>query len=196
MTDEDQKDMITQKAEFDAFEKLAERWRIMRNVAVVDDEYPRVRHEWESALATFCEAMQANGRGPNGRPAQPKQAKHELTIAADLNELATKVHKLNHKWWHNAAGVRLERNRGELIALIHSEASELLEHERKSTMDDHLPHRRGGEVECADIVIRTLDYAAGFGYDIGGALIEKLAYNTKRADHSHEQRARNDGKKF
>lgn len=63
-------------------------------------------------------------------------------------------------------------------------------------MDDHLPHRKMAEVELADAVIRILDYAEAFGYDIEGAITEKLEYNKHRADHKRENRAKEGGKQF
>ncbi len=36
-----------------------------------------------------------------------------------LNELAKRCHEANAKWWQNpATGERIERNKGELLALI------------------------------------------------------------------------------
>lgn len=100
--------------------------------------------------------------------------------------------------WHTdlETGQLLERNKGEMIALIHSEISEALEGERKNLMDDHLPNRSMPEVEMADAVIRIMDYCGRFGYDIGGAIIEKMEYNKNRADHKIENRKKNIGKKF
>ncbi|TOM56066.1 hypothetical protein CGH73_27540, partial [Vibrio parahaemolyticus] len=63
-------------------------------------------------------------------------------------------------------------------------------------MDDHLPHRKMAEVELADAVIRILDYAHAFGYDIESAITEKLEYNKHRVDHQRENRAKNGGKQF
>jgi hypothetical protein len=113
-----------------------------------------------------------------------------------LNELAREIHELNHKWWHDEQGVKLQRNKGELLCLIHSEISEIMEGERKNLMDDKLPHRKMAEVELADALIRILDYAAGFGYDLDGAVTEKLEYNYHRADHKYEARKQANGKKW
>ena len=100
-------------------------------------------------------------------------------------------------WWHNLeTGEKLDRNRAEMLCLIHSEISEALEAERKNLMDDKLSHRPGAEVEMADAIIRIMDYCGGFGYDIGGAVEEKLEFNKNRSDHKPENRAKDGGKKF
>lgn len=115
----------------------------------------------------------------------------------NLNELAADVHKANEKWWRDPkTGQPIDRNKGELLALIHSEISEALEGERKGLMDDKLPNRPMAQVELADALIRILDYCGGFGYDIQGAFTEKMAYNAKRVDHTHEARLKEGGKKF
>lgn len=115
----------------------------------------------------------------------------------NLNELSAQVHQANIKWWLDIdTGRPIKRNKGELLALIHSEISECLEGERKDLMDDKLPHRKMAEVELADALIRILDYAAGFGYDLQGAFDEKMAYNATRQDHTHEARRIAGGKQF
>ena len=92
-----------------------------------------------------------------------------------LNVLSQRIHKANEKWWLDLrTGERLNRDKGELLCLIHSEISECMEGERKSLMDTHITHRPMAEVELADILIRTLDYAAGFGYDLDGAMAFKM----------------------
>lgn len=68
----------------------------------------------------------------------------------------------------------------QMLALIHSEISEALEADRKDLMDDKLPHRKGLEVELADALIRICDMAGGLNMDLGGAVEEKLLYNTTR----------------
>lgn len=150
------------------------------------------------------------------------------------------------------------------LQLVSTEIAEATEGERKDIMDDHLPHRKMGEVELADALIRTLDLAGRYdwkfditvtpleafsdpelsiggkhlfinacliglvsnlpmdiektdkfcnyhyshlvvaivttaethGYDIEGALVEKLAYNKSRADHKRANRAKEGGKGF
>lgn len=115
----------------------------------------------------------------------------------NLNELSQKVHAANIKWWQDTTtGERIKRNKGELIALMHSELSECLEGERKDLMDDKLPHRKMAEVELVDTIIRILDYAGGFGYDLQGAFDEKMAYNAQREDHKYEARKIVGGKQF
>lgn len=89
-----------------------------------------------------------------------------------------------------------ERNPLELLALCHSELSEALEGIRKDQMDDKLPHRKMFEVELADTLLRIFDIAGGFNLDLGGALAEKLAFNTSRADHKPENREKAGGKKY
>ena len=67
---------------------------------------------------------------------------------------------------------------------------------RSGLPDDKLPHRAMFEVELADAVIRILDLAGGLELDLGGAIMEKLAYNQKRADHTREGRLAAGGKKY
>jgi len=93
-------------------------------------------------------------------------------------------------------GGKLDRNFGEMLALMHSEISEALEGWRKNLQDDHLPHRRMVEVELADLAIRLFDTSHYIGIDLGGAIQEKFAYNQTRADHKIENRMKENGKKI
>lgn len=121
-----------------------------------------------------------------------------LELPKTLNELAHEIHHVdNRQWWHDLkTGAPLDRNKGEMIALMHSELSELLEGERKGLKDKHLPHRSAAEAEMADLFIRALDYSGAFGFDLDAAIAEKRAYNAVRADHKKEQRLAEGGKRF
>jgi hypothetical protein len=103
-------------------------------------------------------------------------------------------------WWKNIAtnepfpkgDVTLQLAK---LALVHSEVSEAVEGVRKGLMDDKLPHRPMPEVELADAIIRAFDLAGHEGWDLAGAILEKLEYNTSRADHKIENRLADGGKK-
>lgn len=125
----------------------------------------------------------------------PKEAAAYVGLLA-MQELAHTT--ASEAGWYNdpQTGEPVERNFGEVVALMHSELSEALEADRKGLMDDKLPHRDGRECEFADCIIRILDTAAALGLDVPGALIEKNRYNARRADHKMENRAKAGGKKY
>jgi hypothetical protein len=121
----------------------------------------------------------------------------EIANVPNLNDYARICHEANQQWWIDPhTGEPLQRNKGELIALMHSELSEMLEGIRRNTDDEHLPQFRAEEVELVDLLIRAFDYAGAYGFDIDTIWREKLAYNAERADHKAEARAAQHGKKF
>lgn len=70
-------------------------------------------------------------------------------------------------WWSDTeTGEPIERNKGELLCLVHSEISEAVEGIESELMDDHLPHYSMEVVEMADGLIRIFDYSGGFGVSI------------------------------
>lgn len=117
----------------------------------------------------------------------------------NLDELSKAVHAANIKWWQDVdTGVPIKRNRGELIALQHSELSECLEGERKNLMDDKLPQYPMAVVEQVDAMIRILDYLAGFHgeWNVQEVFDAKMKFNANREDHKHEARQIAGGKQF
>lgn len=128
----------------------------------------------------------------------PKIADY-FNLTDEINNLKeTCYNDSKNAGWHTdlITGELKDRNKAEMICLIHSELSEAMEGERKGLMDDHLPHRPMAEVEMADAVIRIMDYCGRWNYDISGAIKEKLEYNKNRADHKIENRSKEGGKIF
>jgi NTP pyrophosphatase (non-canonical NTP hydrolase) len=124
-------------------------------------------------------------------------------IASAGNLLVTACHGASKAagWWTNPkTGAPIDANDPliftQKLCLIHSEVSEAMEGDRKDLMDDKLPHRKMAEVELADALIRICDLAGARGYDLGGAIAEKMAFNAQRADHKLENRASAGGKSY
>lgn len=52
----------TQNAEFEAVNHLANTYRALTRTPVVDDDYPEMRHRYETAIRITLDAFRQNGR--------------------------------------------------------------------------------------------------------------------------------------
>jgi hypothetical protein len=149
---------------------------------------------------TVTETTEFDGRKPIGLTdmSPSKRAGIIAAYGPCITEIQNLIHlqAVDAGWWHDLeTGEPTDRNTGELMMLMVTELAEAFEGFRKNQMDDHLPHRKMEEVELADAIIRILDHAGKKGFDIGAAMVEKLAYNRNRADHKVENRRKAGGKK-
>lgn len=128
---------------------------------------------------------------------QQKVMEHKVnTDVMNINNLVHFIHNMNVNvgWWDNIDKTDINVILSKL-ALCHSELSESLEGFRKGIPDDKLFWRDMSEVELADAVIRIFDLAGSQGFDLQGAIEEKIAYNAFREDHKRENRMKDGGKK-
>jgi len=128
---------------------------------------------------------------------QKKKTYEQEVFAKNINELVELAHNasLNAGWWQEMDRFN-PHTIPTKIALTHGELSEALEGYRKDEMDEHLPHRPAIEVELADAIHRIFDIAGWLGLDLGGAFVEKVAYNKTRLDHQTSARSAAHGKRF
>lgn len=121
------------------------------------------------------------------------------TFAASFQSLILWSHSISvfRGWWQDKkTRAMIERDEGTMIALQHSELSEMLEGVRTGAKSEKLPGFSNEEEEAADLLHRLFDYAAARQLRLGEAYVAKGLYNLKRQDHSLEARNAEGGKAF
>jgi NTP pyrophosphatase (non-canonical NTP hydrolase) len=108
----------------------------------------------------------------------PLTPSERLSFLEVFDGLTSHIHKMNvaNLFWEGGPDAR---NKGEAIALMHSELSEGLEALRKNLMSDHIPFK-GIEEELADCMIRIFDFAGAYGLQLSQAFLAKLEFNRSR----------------
>lgn len=131
-----------------------------------------------------------------------KKALNEFEFKWQLEVIAEKIHQnaIDHGFWPRRLKLKYStdteveyldeidykaRNKGEMIALMHSELSEMLEAVRGSTEKYQLPDQHceaftSEEIEAADLIIRMLDYAYAFKLRLPEAILAKHEFNKSR----------------
>jgi NTP pyrophosphatase (non-canonical NTP hydrolase) len=106
-----------------------------------------------------------------------KASKREVEVITALYYVQGQVHQIavSKGWWDE------ERNDGEMIALMHSELSEALEGLRHGNPPSaKIPEYSQAEEELADVIIRILDFAGKYKYNLPEAILAKMEYNMNR----------------
>jgi NTP pyrophosphatase (non-canonical NTP hydrolase) len=113
----------------------------------------------------------------DGMKEELKMAGTPLDFKTEFNHVAREVHAnaVNKGFWDRKPAAP------ELIALAHSELSEMLEAYRHGNgSSSKIAGFSAAEEELADLVIRAMDMAQGLELRLAEAIVAKIQYNAPR----------------
>jgi hypothetical protein len=99
---------------------------------------------------------------------------HDLRL--HVVNLCSRIHKANAKWWTTASGQTLRPDPQGMLVVCVPEFIKALKNSGQSPADVVPPQRPELEIAFADMVIRVCDTAAGLGFDLGGAVAERMEH--------------------
>jgi NTP pyrophosphatase (non-canonical NTP hydrolase) len=153
--------MDNQNSEFDAVQRLAEQYRRISLTPVVDDDYPSVRHDYESAMRELIKSLRRNGR-----------------FGLSFNALRAANVARCEKW--HPDGIRSWSASDWMTAIVGElgEAAGLIKMRNRER--DNLPGNKFSPTdkqiadELADVVTYVDLFAAAHMIDLGKAITEKF----------------------
>jgi NTP pyrophosphatase (non-canonical NTP hydrolase) len=130
------------------------------------------------------EAMNPSYITPN--PGAPMTPEADFVVAWNLMQDAVHTTATKSEFWHHGVGENAhynpaEHNKSEKIMLMVSELAEAQDGLRHGNpASDKIPVYSNVEEELADCVIRIMDFAAAYDFDVAGAIIAKNEMNKSR----------------
>lgn len=167
--------------------------------ACMDDKLPeRPMLEVELADTAIRIFDYAGGFGLNLR-ANPKRYPFDLDSIKDLNDLGRKVTEVDEKTiFHD--GVRAGISASVMESVLPTIETRLLLVQGQIASAMEAVRKKLGALESSHLAMAIYEissFAAGdHEFDIEGALRDKLEFNSKRVDHTHEHRRGDGGKKL
>jgi NTP pyrophosphatase (non-canonical NTP hydrolase) len=184
-------EMIVKQSDFASI--VAERNRLRDSDAELRATVDRLEAKAREAATAHEIALSVQRKRISEMKVRDASANRFGPSVESFNAFCANVHKLAvEKGWYDD-----KREVPELVALIHSEASEVLEAYRLTKPGDDLTETTFAEngkpegipSELADIVIRVCDMAAYLGINLGMAIASKHMFNATRPRRHGNKRA-------
>ena len=128
-----------------------------------------------------CNTQQGRGLVTNFDVITGKADRIQFGTSWKAMAYAMHINSVDKGFWDGEIIDGVERNTGELIALMHSELSEALEGDRKPHPDKHCPGFDNLAVEMADCVIRIMEFCHARDVPVAQALLAKTRVNIDRS---------------